>query len=900
MASPFRVFRKNQKLMLAFLGVLVMVGFVILPVWMQAMGVRRQANLRVASTTSYGDLQETDLRSLRWRRQAAIRLFQALGQQIIMAQGNPMAVSLVLRDLAPDEGSSPTSDEALVETWLLARRAEALGFLVDERAMQSFLNGLSQEPLSQQNWDRVLRAAGLNVQDLVGVLRDEVLALRLKRAFRVSLEGATPAQRWDYFQRMNRKVTIQSLPVPVSDSVDQVAEPDEATLQAFFDEHKDKLSSPTSPEPGFREPERIAVEYLKAEYERFFEREQKAVSPDEVKEYYEENRENYRQEKLPTFFDEEPAEGKSEPKAKEEEGPPSKPPTAEPKTSTPEPKTPTSEPKTSAGEPKATESANPEAAQDQGKQQAPQSTPPPATSDKQPDPGAQEPDAKEPAEGAASDAAGANQDTSALEMTSPFRLVAFASEGAEQPKASEPEPTADGAKESTAGTAPDDKAPSDSSDEKPAPDENPAPDEKPASDEMAESEEKPAPKQRPAAEASVPEKSAVEPPAKRPTAGSTPPEKPAAKASPAEKRPAIEAKAAKPSSPERTAEKEKPAAKAEPKSPEGAAATAEPEYLPLEKVEDEIRREIARDRANNKMEKLLNDLRNELSRYHDKLVRYEVDVDTKKEGETPKPPEKVDFAELAEEHGLTAHRTGLISALEAERLDIAKSTVGGQVSFLESAFELPEHRPQVCRDANGDRYLFWKLEEVEEKTPSLDDEGVRERVVRQWKMIEARSLTVEAAKRLAEEARASGKPLAEAFAERRGITVTESEPFQWLDHGEIPAWMAQGPPSLGEVEGVEAPGNEFMRAVFDLKKGQIGTAMNQPQTVVYVFQVIDSNPLPGVLWSTFVSETYWNYFRAADHDRSLAEEAWLDGIRSEVGFRWDPEYRRRAAQRRAD
>ena len=302
---------------------------------------------------------------------------------------------------------------------------------------------------------------------------------------------------------------------------------------------------------------------------------------------------------------------------------------------------------------------------------------------------------------------------------------------------------------------------------------------------------------------------------------------------------------------------------------------------------------------NDKIDKVLNDLRNALSQYHDKLVRYEVDVATKKGGEAPKPPERVDFAKLAEEHGLIARRTGLVSALEAEQLDIGKSTVGGQVSFVKSAFDLPNHRPQVSQDANGDRYLFWRLEQVEERTPSFDDEGVRERVLRRWKMIEARSLAIEAAKRMAAEARAADKPLGEAFAERPGITVTESEPFSWLDYGAIPAWMAQGPPSLSDVAGVEAPGNDFMQAVFDRKKGEIGTAVNQPQTVVYVFRITDSNPLPDTLWHTFVNETYWNYFRAADHDRSVAEQAWLDGTRSETGFRWDPEYRRQAAQRQA-
>lgn len=787
MASPFKVFRKNQKLMLAFLGVLVMVGFVILPVWMQAMGVRRQANLRVATTTSYGDFQDADLRSLRWRRQAAIRFFQALGRALVMAQGNPMAVSFVLGDLAPSEDISPTSDEALVQTWLLARRAEELGFLVDERAVATFLNDLSQDRITPQGWDGIRRSVGLSDQDLVGVLRDELLALRLKRAFRVSLQGATPAQRWDYFQRLNRKVTIESLPVRVSDFVDQVADPNEATLEAFFDQHKDMLPDPTSPEPGFREPERIAVEYLKAEYEAFFERERKAVTQDEVAKHYQENKETYRQEALPTFFDEKPTEKESEKTAPAEE--------------TPKPKAPTPEPKPSAVEPKAPkDGVHAEPAQGQGGEQAPEAASPAAPAGEQPMPSGQEPAAKEPADKTAPSAPESKEDTSALETTSPFRLAAFAQEGPEEPKASEPERPADASEESAEGP---------------------------------------------------------------------------------------------------TGEKGEPTAKVEPKASEDkAAATAKPAYLPLEKVEDEIRGKIARDRANGKIERLLNDLRNELSRYHDKLVRYEVDVDTKKGGEAPKPPERVDFAKLAEKHGLIARRTGLVSAWEAEQLDIGKSIVGGQLSFLESAFELPNHRPEVSQDANGDRYLFWRLEQVEERTPSLADAGVRERVLLQWKMIEARSLAGEAAKRMADEARAAGKPLAEAFAERPGIAVTPSEPFSWLDYGTIPAWMAQGPPSLGDVQGVETPGNDFMRAVFDLKKGEIGTAVNQPQTVVYVFQVTDSNPLPGVLWDTFVNETYWNYFRAADHDRSVAEQAWLEGIRSETGFRWDPGYRRQAAQRR--
>ena len=88
-----------------------------------------------------------------------------------------------------------------------------------------------------------------------------------------------------------------------------------------------------------------------------------------------------------------------------------------------------------------------------------------------------------------------------------------------------------------------------------------------------------------------------------------------------------------------------------------------------------------------------------------------------------------------------------------------------------------------------------------------------------------------------------------------------------------------------------------MRDVFRLKKGEIGTAVNQPQAVAYVVQVTDSNPLPETLWQIFKNENYGTYYRASDHDQYLAEKAWLEGIKSEVDFEWEPEWRVESARR---
>lgn len=56
MASPFKVFRKHQKLMLAVLGILVMLSFSIGGVVSQLVGTQKNQNPVIVRTTKYGKL----------------------------------------------------------------------------------------------------------------------------------------------------------------------------------------------------------------------------------------------------------------------------------------------------------------------------------------------------------------------------------------------------------------------------------------------------------------------------------------------------------------------------------------------------------------------------------------------------------------------------------------------------------------------------------------------------------------------------------------------------------------------------------------------------------------------------------------------------------------------------
>ena len=45
----------------------------------------------------------------------------------------------------------------------------------------------------------------------------------------------------------------------------RIDEPSDEELKAFFEKYKDQYPCPSSPEPGFREPQKIALQYFKAD-----------------------------------------------------------------------------------------------------------------------------------------------------------------------------------------------------------------------------------------------------------------------------------------------------------------------------------------------------------------------------------------------------------------------------------------------------------------------------------------------------------------------------------------------------------------------------------------------------------------------------------------------------------
>lgn len=874
MASPFRVFRKHQKLMMAFLGIMAIIAFTVLGIVSDSQSTRRGEggeNPVVVTTDKYGDLTEKDIRRMQWTRDVLRNFLQ---EAVRRAGGENMAVWLKMNEI--QQMFAPLSEQAVVDHWLLVQRAKELKMTVSDFTVTQFLRERTDNRLGGQDMADLYKQFGASEGFIFNALQEELLAMNMNQMLITSLIPATPEQRWDYFQRLNRKVDLEVLPVAVAPFVDAKEDPGDTVLKEFFDKYKDRFPSPLSPDPGFQIPQTVAIEYVKADISRFAD--PASVTDEEVKAYYEKNREQFRKVTLPGMdldlgdvpaakppaaaagskaqgapgTPAEPAAptlpAPPETPADKQESQPSQEPTASP--------TPTA-PTAAGSEPQEPKPAEPKAEEPKAEQ------PKPA----EPKPEEPKPDEPKPDEPSAPPA---DKESSQSTVRPRFHLVSFAEDEAK--------------KDAEPATAIDPQKPSA---ETPAatPAETPAASQPPA--------ETPAP----AAETPAPASGAVP----EPPAGTTPP---------------AAAPAGQPAAPTGPSE---PA-----KQPATAAGATPPavEYRSLDEVKDEIRNTLAREKVRDRILQGFQPIRANMTRHHKNVIAYEA---SKAEDEkTPARAPTFDMAALsdpppgsywlrngwkligaeaakayksedlirAERFG-SPHRSGLLTEQELAKVDIAASrTEADQVFLVEVFGSMPSFLPGVSWDEEGNAYLYWKVKEVEQRVPKFDEPGVREKVLADWRFVQARKAALQHAEKLAKEAREAGTSLADSLGKRPGMTVSKTGPSTWMTTGTLPAMEYRNPPRISSVNHVDLAGDEFMRAAYSLDVGQIGVAMNHPQNKIYVMRLVDTSPLESVLLASFEVEDFGKYSAVAEGDLQKMVFAWLANLRRDAGLEW-----KRPAQR---
>ena len=138
MASPFRYFRKNQKVMLAVIGIISMFAFVFIGPWS---GMGRSSAAANADpdvfTWKFGSVKTREVNE-RLRLRRAVNLF--LKNSGTLAGTPPQ---LIMQNLF-----SPETEQGIVYQMLLQKKAQEMGITVTDGMVNRFIGDITNDKLT--------------------------------------------------------------------------------------------------------------------------------------------------------------------------------------------------------------------------------------------------------------------------------------------------------------------------------------------------------------------------------------------------------------------------------------------------------------------------------------------------------------------------------------------------------------------------------------------------------------------------------------------------------------------------------------------------------------------------------------------------------------------------------
>jgi len=839
MASPFAVFRKYQKTMLVVVGILCMFAFLILPPLIDMQSQQATGGNEVVVKTNYGNVREAELSQMLRQRQIVNRFLQeaVLLTVAVMQQENALPASeaqvarMRFSQLQQQGFFQPVSEESVVQTMVLAEKARELGMVLSDRAINDFLRVVTDNKVTSDQFSSLLKRINISEGQVFEALRVELLANRLRQLFVSGLQPAPPAERFAYYKRLKQQATIEAAALPVTNFIGQVPDPDGETLRSFFEEHKYDFTTLRSPEPGFREPPKVALQYFKAVYDELVATIE--VSDEDVLEYYEENKEQYRN---PAYTQQ-----------------------AGPVVSQPQDESEAADDTSTSGSGEADAETDEPMTDDSTEAEASQAESP------APEPNEEATPTGESAAGEEADGeeTSTEPDVDTEEQTSTDEMGSLDGNGTYGQRKStayasvfeavshgaiELLLTSDGYSELNDSVRSGDR-----------------------SIRLAQADESEPPMDENSADApsdESPETNTAEDAVLDDTSGGD----------------AQAPQAEPPSGP-------KFILPGEYVLPRDINDAPQWEYEPLwsrrdgKTLHERIADQLKRSQVGEKVQDVFKDLSQRVNQYK---YQWEDWQDAKLDDPEAPAPEGFDVAAIAGEfEGITAHETGLIARSDVDQSsDLGRAFLPGGTPLLDYAFDSAQlYAPFEAVDFDGNQYLVWKTDEREEKVPTFDE--AREQVLAAWKLIQAREPARVEAARLAEKAAESEAPLSEALADESGLEFFEAGPFSWMQEPSFEAQIrGMGLPQITDVENIKYAGDNFMQAVFSRQEGQTGSALNAPQTVAYVFRVKSLDPLEDVLRATFLVDNFQRYAGAAAMDRFEAQREWIDNLMQQAGVDW--------------
>ncbi|MCA9238206.1 MAG: hypothetical protein KDA44_22190 [Planctomycetales bacterium] len=841
MSSPFGYFRKRQKALLAIATVFIVFIFVIGSAIKPGGGGDAERGAQKVADWNGGQITAAELGTLTRNRRITSNFVQVLVMEGIRAGGQeddlrlPEGLDrLLLAGLETDENRLEAD---VLSTIALSDAADAAGIRVDDRVINELLDTLGSHRVKSADIVSILRHVtgddSRTAQAVVfSTLRRILQAYFYQGSFTDSAVTVLPAQQWEAWKRTNERISLQAAVLPVASFVAEVSDPTDAQVKEFYNEFKDREPNQQVIVGGRRMPSPDPGFARPRRVVLTFLRGSVADLTEELmpKVTDKEITDFYESNKRTLFVKETEDESMFEDEGDEDAA--------------------DSMGDSSDDATESDESMESVEAAEMGDQQSGD------------EPTAEESDDADAAEPSESDAEPAMEEVEDdVEEVSEAEADDAAAESNEASEAGQE--TVDAAEDATeeAGETP--AAGDGAAVDRPASPFRLAAFQTESADSTAAAVEDAAdPAETAAADSDTAEEAAEE---------------------------AVEDAAEEAMVSEETAVDEEAAA-----DEEGEEEEEVVEYEPLEAVAEEIRREVARQKA---VEQIRSDVRNVYEQLRTRYSAYRRDVATAIENKTepPAPPKALtDLEPLAEKYGYKVETTGKLTQRQ-----LYEDTLVGQ------AFE-PDRQQEIVAQAEfshlqigepyfaveqmGDCYVLVKTEDEPREVPALDK--VRSKVVAAWRRREAAKLAEKKAQDLAVAVRTADRSFTDYMADLGYQVIPQTDMFSWMTFGLAPNGAAQL--RISEAPGLENIGSDFMEKVFSLKEGETAALMNVDRSAAFVVKLHSRERTEQELQEAYLTTGWITRDPRVAGTLQLLQQAGLQemqrGLMENIGFEFDEDW----------
>lgn len=296
MQSPFKVFRKHQKVVLAGLTLMAMIGFGLGDTLMKMAGRfgGSQQGVKDVVETNVGNLSQIQMNNLIVHRRNLQRfIMMAFQRSHPDLEKNAYLAQYYTQQIVAQFGFGGTSRTEMLYNWLHRREARKMGITVSDPQIESYINRFTDRKLSTKKFQEILDDMRMSPKELFDSFREELQAdIILRMTHPVVLPS--PEKYWECYKQLNTREKIEAAAVPVKDFTEKIAEPTGTQIADLFEKHKNSFEQAFNGEfkPGFRQPRKVKLHYLTLSYAAVEEkvRAGSPVTAAEIEEYYERNK----------------------------------------------------------------------------------------------------------------------------------------------------------------------------------------------------------------------------------------------------------------------------------------------------------------------------------------------------------------------------------------------------------------------------------------------------------------------------------------------------------------------------------------------------------------------------------------------------------------------------------